>query len=30
VYAPIIAAAATHGLALLDLPNTFDVKNNAL
>ena len=30
VYAPIVATAFEHGLALIDLPNTFDVKNNAL
>jgi hypothetical protein len=30
VYAPIIVTAFEHGLALIDLPNTFDAKNNDL
>ncbi len=30
VYAPIVTTAFTQGLALIDLPNTFDVKNNHL
>ena len=30
VYAPIVAAAFTHGLAVIDLPNTFDARNHHL
>jgi hypothetical protein len=30
VYAPIVAAAFAHGLAVIDLPNTFDARNHHL
>lgn len=30
VYAPIVTTAFAQGLALIDLPNTFDIKNNDL
>jgi hypothetical protein len=30
VYAPILALASAHGLAVIDLPNTFDADNTQL
>lgn len=30
IYAPIVVTAFEHGLALIDLPNTFDARSNLL